>query len=235
MSLTQAVYSVGTAAVTVVAPTNDYVKYALKNIQPQTVDEMARDGYVYLAAQQFTIVQGASVAFSIETGPTGAQFDFYEIVSSVSDVYAELIEGATVTIAGSPIVAHNLNRNYADTHASVLKAATLVTGGTTISAEFVTASNQGGSQISSTKIHTLEPNTQYVMKFTNQGAQTTSVFFQLGFSEHYNGYNSIWLEAVNNSFVLRPNDELIMELPPLATINATSLINSNKLSVMRID
>lgn len=233
--LTQAVYSIGTAATTVVAPVNDYAKYALKNIQPGSVDDMAREGYVYLIGRQFSLTQGATAAFSIETGPTGAQFDFYEIVSDVSNVYAELIEGATVAVTGDPIVAYNLNRNYPDTHASVLKAATSVTGGTTISAEFVTATNQGGGVIASNKIHTLEPNTQYAMKFTNQGAQTTNIFFQLGFSEHYNGYSNIWLEAVNNSFVLKPGDDLVMELPPLATINATSLINGNKLSVMRID
>jgi hypothetical protein len=71
------------------------------------------------------------------------------------------------------------------------------------------------------------------MRFVNLGNQTTSVFFQLGFSEHYNGYNNIWLETVNDSFVLRPNEEILMELLPNATINATALINSNKLSVMR--
>lgn len=235
MNLTQAVYSVGTAAQTVVAPNHDYTKYALKNLQPASVNDMARDGYVYLIARQFSITQGASASFSIETGPTGAQFDFYEIISSVSDIYAELIEGATVTVTGDPIVAHNLNRNYSDAHSSVLKAASAVTGGTTISAEYITATNQGGGAIASTKIHTLKPNTQYVMKFTNQGAQTTPVFFQLGFSEHYNGYNNIWLNAVNNSYVLKPGDELIMELPALAVINATALINNNKLAVMRIE
>ena len=73
------------------------------------------------------------------------------------------------------------------------------------------------------------------MRFVNQGNQTTNVFFQLGFSEHYNGYNNIWLETVDNSFVVRPGEELTMELPPLATINASSKINSNKLAVMRID
>lgn len=235
MSLVQAVYSVGTATTTVVAPTHDYAKYVLHNLQPETVPEYARDGYIYLVNSQFTITSGASVMFSMLTGATGAQFDFYSMVTDTSAVYAELIEGATIATTGSPIPAYNLNRNKADTHQAVLKAATSITGGTTVSTEFIPASNQSAGQMSSTKIHTLEPNTEYGFKFTNQGAQTTSVHFQLGFSEHYNGYNEIWLDTVDNSYVLKAGHELMMELPPLATINATSKIDSNRLAVMRID
>lgn len=233
--LTQAVYTVGTAAVTVVAPTNDYVQYTLKNLEPETVEQSARDGDIYLVGQKFAITQGASVAFSILTGSTGAQLDFYEIISDTSNVYAELIEGATIVTTGDAITAYNMNRNYSDGHSSVLKAATSVTGGTTISAEYITATNQAGGGIDSVKIHTLEPNTEYAMKFSNVGAQTTTVFFQIGFSEKYNGYNSIWLGTVDNSYVLKAGEELTFTLNPNATINATSIINGCKLAVMRQD
>jgi len=233
MSLTQAVYSVGTATQTVVAPTADFAEYVLKNIQPANVVEYARDGYIYLANAQFSITSGASVNFSMLTGATGAQFDFYSMVTDTSAVYAELIEGATIATTGSPIPARNLNRNYSDAHNAVLKAATSITGGTAISAEYLPASNQSAGQMSSVKIHTLKPNTEYGFRFTNQGAQTTTVHFQLGFSEHYNGYNRIWLGTVNESFALNAGDELKMVLPPNQTINATALINGNKLSVMR--
>ena len=231
--LTQAVYSVGTATQTVVSPVNDYAKYVLKNIQPATIPEYARDGYIYLVNAEFSITSGASVNFSMLTGATGAQFDFYSMVTDTSAVYAQLIEGATIVTTGSAIPAYNLNRNYSDTHQAVLKSANSITGGTTISAEFLPASNQSAGQMSSTKIHTLEPNTEYGFKFTNQGAQTTSVQFQLGFSEHYNGYNNIWLGTANESMVLRAGEELVMELLPLTTINASSLIDGNKLAVMR--
>lgn len=235
MALTQAVYTVGTAAQTVVAPTNDYVKYSLKNLQPANVVEYARDGYIYLVNSQFTVTNGSSVYFSMLTGPTGAQFDFYSMVTDTSAVYASLIEGATIATTGSPIPAYNLNRNSSDSHQAVLKAATSITGGTVISAEYLPASNQSAGQMSSVKIHTLKPNTEYGFRFHNQGAQTTNVHFQLGFSEHYNGYNAIWLNTIDNSYVLEAGDEFTMELPPLATINASSKINSNKLAVMRID
>lgn len=235
MSLNQAVYSVGTASQTVVAPTHDFVKYSLKNLQPRTVDGYAREGYIYLLNAQFTISSGSSINFSMLTGSTGAQFDFYSMVTDTSAVYAELIEGATIATTGSPITAYNLNRNSADTHNTVFKAATSITGGTTVSTEFLPASNQSAGQMSSVKIHTLEPNTEYGFKFTNQGAQTTKVHFQLGFSEHYNGFNDIWLGTVDDSFVLKAGDELVMELPPLVAINASSKIDSNKLAVMRIE
>ena len=235
MALTQAIYTVGTATQTVVAPTNDYATYLLKNLEPTSVEGAARDGHIYLVGQKFTITSGSSVSFSIMTGPTGVQFDFYEIISDTSLVYAELIEGATVVTAGPDVPAYNMNRNFSDTHSAVLKAATSVTGGTTISAEYVTASNQAGGAISSQKIHTLKPNTQYAMKFSGVGSQTTTVFFQLAFSERYNGYNNIWLGTVNNSYVLKAGEELEFTLNPNATINATALINDTKLAVMRQD
>ena len=231
--LTQAVYSIGTAATTVVAPVNDYAKYVLKNIQPASVDDMAREGYIYALFARRDLTSGQTENLSFMTGPTGAQFDYYQLVSETSSVYSSIIEAPTVTVVGSAIPVHNLNRNYADTPQAVIKAATVVTGGTVIQAEFVTASNQGGGQNSSAKIVTLKPSTQYVLQATNVGSQTTSWYSQIGFSEHYNGYNNIWLGTPNSSFVLKPGEELIMELPPLATINATSIINGNKLSVMR--
>jgi hypothetical protein len=234
MPLTQAVYNVGLTPTTVVAPTNDYVKYSLKNLQPAVVLEYARDGYIYLLGREFTISNGATVSFSITTGAYGAQFDFYSIISDRSNVFAELIEGATIVTTGSPIPAYNLNRNFSDAHTSVFRAATSVTGGTTVSSEFVSATNQSAGSLASDKIHTLKANTQYAMKFTNLSA-TTLVYFQLGFSEHYNGLNEIWLGTLNNSYVLKAGDELIMELPPLTTINAVSKIDSNKLAVMRLE
>lgn len=233
MSLSQAVYSVNGTPSTVVAPTHDHVQYVVKNLQPETVMEYARDGYIYLVNSQFSITSGSSVSFSIVTGATGTQFDFYSIVSNDSAVYAELIEGATITVTGSPITAYNLNRNASDSHKAVLKAASSLTGGTTISAEYIPASNQSSAQMSSVKIHTLKPNTQYGMKFSNLGNRTTPVHFQLGFSEHYNGYNTIWLDTLNNSYALRAGEELLMPLTPGATINAVTSGLTNKLSVMR--
>lgn len=233
MALTQHIYSIGTTATTVVAPTNDYVEYVLKNLEPQGADNLARDGHVYLIGQQFAITSGASVSFSILTGNTGAQFEFYQIITDTASIYANLIEGATITTTGSALQAYNLNRNYADTHSAVLKAASSVTGGTVISSEFVTASIHGGGAGSSVKVHTLAPNTEYAMRFTNQGNQTTNVFFQLGFAEQYNGYSEIWLGTVDDSFVLKPGQELKMTLQPNATINATAKDGDCKLAVMR--
>lgn len=232
MGLSQNVFQVGLTPTTVVAPTNDYVKYVLRNLQPEVVLEYARDGYIYLLARQFTVT--ATTSFSMVTGPYGAQFDFYSMISDKASVFAELIEGATIVTTGSPIPALNLNRNFSDAHATVFRAATSVTGGTTISSEFIAATNQAAGSLTSDKIHTLKPNTEYAFKFTALGA-TTLVYFQLGFSEHYNGFNEIWLGTLSNSYVLKAGDQLVMELPPLTTINAVSKIDSNKLAVMRLE
>lgn len=234
MGLSQNVFQVGTTPTTVVAPTNDYVKYVLRNLQPEVVLEYARDGYIYLLAEEFTVTTGTSTSFSIVTGPYGAQFDFYSIISDKASVNAELIEGATVVATGTPLTAYNLNRNFPDTHQAVFRPATSVTGGTTISMEFIATTNQAAGSLTSDKIHTLKANTQYAFKFTALGA-TTLIYFQLGFSEHYNGLNEIWLGTLNNSYVLKAGDQLIMELPPLTTINAVSKIDSNKLAVMRLE
>jgi hypothetical protein len=233
MGLSQKVYAVGTTPTTVVAPTADYAKYVMRNLQPEVVLEYARDGYIYLLGREFT-VSGASLSFSITTGPYGAQFDFYSIIADTNDVFAELIEGATIVTTGSPLPAYNLNRNYSDAHSAVFHAATSVTGGTAVSSEFVAATKQSSGMLTSDKIHTLKANTQYAMRFTRLGAATI-VYFQLGFSEHYNGLNEIWLGTLNNSYVLKAGDELVMELPPLTPINAVSKIDSNKLAVMRLE
>lgn len=233
MALTQHIYSIGTATTTVVEPTPDYVEYVLKNLEPQGADNLARDGHVYMVGQKFSVASGSSVSFSIETGVTGAQFEFYQIITDASSIYANLIEGATVVTNGSNIPAYNLNRNFPDTYNAVLKSATSVTGGTIISSEFVTASVHAGGAAASVKVHTLEPNTQYAMKFTNQGNQSTNVFFQLGFAEQYNGYSEIWLGTVDDSFVLKPGQELKMTLQPNAVINATAKDGACKLAVMR--
>jgi hypothetical protein len=231
--LTQNVYSVGTAAQTVVEPTNDVATYVLKNLQPLSVFDYSRDGYVYLLNRLFDIPSNSSVLFSFEAGPTGAQIDFYDFVVTSENVYAQLVEGATITVTGSAIPAYNLNRNKSDAHTSVLKAATAITGGTIISSELVTASKGVGGIVASGKIHTLEANTQYGFRFTNQGNSVTTVHFQMGFSEQYNGYNEIWLGTEDQSFVLRGEEEIKFTLLPNEVINAKAKMNSSRLAVMR--
>jgi hypothetical protein len=84
------------------------------------------------------------------------------------------------------------------------------------------------------KIITLEPDTRYVFRFTElSGNEDPSVFFEMGFAEKYNGYNDIWLETVNDSYVLRADEEIQMTLLPYETINATAIIDSSKLAVLR--
>ena len=63
-----------------------------------------------------------------------------------------------------------------------------------------------------TKLHTLEPSSNYIMKFGNVGAQTTSVFFQLAFAEKFNGNTEVWLGGTEgDGYRLRGGESAKME------------------------
>lgn len=233
--LTQNVYSVGTATQTVVAPTHDFATYRLKNIEPKIANQdYARMGRVYNLHSTFTVARSTSVSFTVLTGPTGLQIQFYQIVSSSSDVRADLIEGATVTPNGTAVATYNINRNFPDDAQAVFNGVTSFTGGTVVLAEYITAAKDGGGGMATEKIITLEPDTRYVFRFTElSGNEDPRVFFEMGFAEKYNGYNDIWLETVNDSYVLRAGEEIQMNLLPYETINATAIMDSSKLAVIR--
>ena len=235
--LTQATYTLSaTTPTSVVAPTVDAGHYLLKNIKPKASGEdYSRSGYVYQYGNTFSITAGSTANFSFLTGPTGAQLEFYEIATNVSDIKAELVEGATITTTGNAIPAYNINRNFGDNHQSVLKAATAVTGGTTVTMEFLTASNQAGSSEKFDKVITLEPDTEYGYRFTNVGAQTTTVFFEVAWSELYNGYHDIWLGTPQESFVLRGGEEIKFKLFPNESVNAIGGHTGARLTVVRQD
>ena len=111
---------------------------------------------------------------------------------------------------------------------------TSFTGGTVVLAEYVTAAKDGGGGMATEKIITLEPNSRYVFRFTElSGNADPSVFFEMGFAEKYNGYNDIWLDTVNDSYVLRAGEEIEMTLIPNEIINATATLDSCKLAVIR--
>jgi hypothetical protein len=230
------VLSVGSPQVSVHAPSVHEQRLTLVNMQPDTFPEAyARDGYVFVANATFSLANNASTAFAIRTGTHGAQFQFYEIDVEDSTVRADLLEGATYGTAGT-VQAYNLNRNFADTYDSVLTGATNVTGGTVISQEFVPASNQGGSQFTATKVHTLEPSTEYVMRFTDYGGNGPNIHFQLAFAEQYNGDHDIWINygtaTVDGGFRLRPQDTVQFDVSPLDDLVAFSS-QPTKLSILR--
>lgn len=236
MSISANVLSIGSPQVRVHLPSVHEQHITLRNLQPiSDTDEYTRDGFVYAVNQLFTLANSGSTAFAIRTGPYGAQFQFYEIDVDSSTVYAQLIEGATYGTGGT-VLAYNTNRNYSDTYDSVLTAASNVTGGTTISAEYVPASNQGGGQFSTLKVHTLEPSTEYVMKFTDYGGNGTEVHFQLGFAEQFNGDQDIWINygtaGVDNGFRLKPQESIQFDVSPLDDLVAFSS-QPTKLNVLR--
>jgi hypothetical protein len=235
MSISQSVVTVNGTATMVVAPSIDTQHVVLQNLEPgETADQLSRRGMVYEIGQLFTLSNNGTANFQITTGPNGAQFQYYQIDADTSSVYAKLIEGATFGTA-TAVPAFNVNRNFADNYTSVLTGATAVSGGTVIASEFVPSSNKGGGALQIANVYTLEPNTSYVMQFVNADGKGTKVNFRLGFSERYNGYNDIWLGGVNNSIRLRGGESISFDLYAGESINASTLGDDCKLSIMRQD
>lgn len=227
------VITVGTALVQVVNPDNEEQRVTLTNLQPgESPGELSRDGYVFLVGQRFTISNNGTAHFQITTGDQGAQFEFYEIVATGSNVYAELLQGATFGSA-TTYTAYNLNRTSSRVPSSTLSAATAVSGGTAISSEYVPASNQAGGAQVINKIHTLAPNTSYVMRFVDVGGNGAGCFFQVGFSEQFNGQHDIWLGAADSSYCLKAGATLQLDLMRGEDVVACTTDQDCEMSVIR--
>ena len=234
MTLSSSVVTVGTAEAMVVPPSTDTQRIILQNQQPSGgVGDYSREGYVYLTQSYFTVPNGGTASFALETGPHGAQFEFYSIVADGNAVHAYLVEGATYTTGGT-VLAHNMNRNHNDSYQSVLTSATGVTGGTVISSEYVPSSNQAGGATSSIKIHTLEPSTGYAMQFTAPNG-AANVHFQLGFTEQYNGLHDIYLGTAGSAVRLRGGEVLTLDLYPGEAVYASANGTACALAIQRQD
>jgi hypothetical protein len=227
------VYTVGTASVTIVPPSPEPQRVTITNIQPDyDPDKLARDGYVFEVGQLFTLANNGTAAFQITTGSDGAQFQYYQIDADESSVYAELLEGATFGSA-TAVPAFNLNRNFPDTYASELTAATAVSGGTAIAKEYVPASNQGGNLFTNANTHTLAPNTSYVMKFVDDGGNGTKVFFKLGFAEQFNGLHDVWINGeINAALKLGASETMTFTLWAGESLNAKAVSADCKISLL---
>lgn len=225
--------TVGTAETILVKSDTDPQHVYISNLQPgNDVGELSRDGHVHLAFSRFTLANNGTAHFQITTGSSGAQFEFYEIVATSSTVYAELLEGATFGSA-TPVSAYNLNRNDTRALSSTLSAATAVAGGTAVSAEFVPASNQAGGAQFITKIHTLEPNSSYVFRFTDVGGNGAGCYFQVGISEQFNGKNVLYLGAAGSAAVLMGGESTEFSLFPGDTLVGQALDQDIQVGVMR--
>lgn len=234
MSISSTIFTVGGAAQTIAAPDDMAQRVTVTNLQPgQNIGELSRDGYVFVAANRFTIANNGTAHLQITTGQYGAQLEFYEIVATSSNVSAELIEGATFGSA-TTFTAYNLNRQSSITPESTLSAATAVSGGTVISSEYIPASNQAGGAQFSSKIHTLEANTSYVMRFVDVGGQGAVCFLQLGLAEQYNGGHDVHLNnTAGSAFVLRGGERWDGVLYPTQSLDARSTGQDCRIAVLK--
>lgn len=164
-------------------------QYAEVSTEP---DGLSKRGYVYLLSEFFTLSGNATIRFGLSTNGTQVEFQFYEITTSVTPVRATLIEEPTVTQVESAIVGRNLNRNYADAHTIDFWTTTTHSGGTAIASELVGTGNKAGGQGSSSRIHVLKPETDYLMTFLNTANQETLIHLNLGWSEGEPNSPALW-------------------------------------------
>ncbi len=238
MAITYNIYEIGDTAVEIVAPSSDSQKVWIQNLEPLSeTDEYARAGFIYQVSQKFAIASPGTVSFNIATGTAGLQIEYYEIISDVEKVTASLIEGATVTTSGAALPVYNLNRNSSDTTQATLSSASTVTGGSVIAQEFITADKHAaGGGAGSQKIYTLQPSDDYVMRFVNDGNQSTTVALTLGFSEKYNGLNQVWLgSSAGSAVTLRGHEMIQLDVRGGEQIMAVSDGGTNTVVVMRQD
>jgi hypothetical protein len=214
MTITTQKFSVGTAVVELVPPSNDSQRIWLENLEPgNTLGEFSRDGYAYVVSRYLTIPNGGTATFSFTTGATGAQFDFWDLQSETSSMLSELVEGATITTTGTAVQAYNMNRAFSDTYQAVLQTASAVTGGTVVISEYSPASAQSSGGAYSGKVVTLKPNTQYGFRFIDKGGTGTNAHIQIGFVEKYNGYNDLSINGpLGNTVRLRGGEKLQLDL-----------------------
>lgn len=236
MAITQQVFTLGTTTQTIVQPSRDAAHVTIQNLQPEyDLGAYSREGYVFLLSQTFTVASPGTVSFSLVTPPSGVQFEFYTIATTDAQVTATLVEGATVTASGTPIVAYNLNRQVGGTHSSVFDTATSVSGGTVIATELIPGQNKSSGGVDSSKIFTLKPSSTYAMQFVNNGNQSTTVAFDLGFSEQFNGGHTAWLGANGSAFSLDGGSTLQLELDAGESIVATAGGTPVRVAVIRQD
>ena len=236
MAISQQVFTLGTITETIVQPSVDAAKVTIKNLNPQDdAGSYSREGYVFLLSRTFSVPSPGTVSFSMQTPPGGVQFEFYSIATTDAQVTATLIEGGSVVSAGTPIPAYNINRQVGGTHATILDTATSVSGGTVIATELIPGQNKAAGGVDSSKVFTLLGSSTYAMRFVNNGNQSTTVAFDLGFSEQFNGAHDVWLGGEDSSMRLEGGDEVQLFLEAGESIVATGGGTPVKVAVIRQD
>lgn len=236
MAISQTVYTLGTALAQILAPSTDAQRVTIQNLEPDPVDGgYSRAGLAFEMSRVFTIASGGTASFSMATPAGGVQFISYQIVSTGAEVTATLIEGATVTSAGTPIASYNLNRQSSSTAQAVLDSATSVTGGTVVATELVTSAHKVSGSADSEKIYTLNGSSTYAMRFVNGGNQETKVFFDLVWSEDFNGQHEVWFGANGSAYRLRAGQTIQLTMDAGESIAALAGGTGVQVAVIRQD
>lgn len=140
-------------------------------------------GYVYLMSEFFDLAGDGSMSFALQTNGVEVDFHFYDMTSTGPLVKAYLIEAPDTVTQFNYLTPRNLNRNFPDNASASLSSASAVTGGTVIATELIGNNSKAGGLLTSRKIHTLAPDTTYVMRFDNTINQAGTCHINLGWAE----------------------------------------------------
>jgi len=145
------------------------------------VEEALADGRLFTVG--FTtpsLAAAGTYLFGVTTGGRPVEYMDRSYVSDVTAFFVELFE--IPYSAGSPVL--GLNRNYAIggngpvTHASAPTATPAGTPVATVRALASASTGNAQAQVPENERYILKPNTQYVLRLTNQGSGAGTITFR---------------------------------------------------------
>lgn len=83
---------------------------------------------------------------------------------------------------------------------------------------------------------TLEPSTEYGLRFIDVGGNGADVYIQIGWAELYNGYNDVWINgAAGESVRLRGGEKIQFDLQQGEGLTGEAIRDGVQVAVMRQD
>lgn len=145
------------------------------------VEDALAEGRLFTVAQTTpSIAAAGTYLFGVTTGPRPVEYMDRSYVSDTSQFLVELFENSYS--AGTPVL--GINRNYVIggngpvTHSGAPTAT--ITGQLVASVRVLAASSTGNAQaqVPENERYILKPNTQYVLRLTNQGSGASIITFR---------------------------------------------------------
>jgi hypothetical protein len=149
-------------------------------------DDALIEGRLFTVAHRTASIAAAgSALFAFTTGSRSVVYMSRNYGSTVSAFLGELFKNSYT--GGTPVVATNRNKSVGGngpvSHVGAPTATITGTLEASIEAQADTSTGNARAQLPETEQYILEPNTQYVFRITNQGANAGTINFRWTFRE----------------------------------------------------